>query len=308
MRLDHRFSSAVFLTDHWKYKYLIDVDGMSYSAHFLAFMASESAVMKATVYREFFSDWIQPWYAVFPSSGYFPFPQMFFSRLHYIPISQSYAELYNIHAYFSGPSPNTVNAARSVLRNFTAPRPPPDSTSQTTRPHEGDRRLRQIARAGRQWKKTMTRREDMEGKCSPPCRRPCDKSTDVFFIRDTQCTFIACASSGADYGRTIARPRYSSSKLATLTHTPTLFSPTLFPFSFFSECFWDLPIDMLINFWRADKRRHTHVFMTPITLSIWTDETRPIVLPPYLVYILRIHGQQVEFLFGRTQFWLGRIG
>jgi hypothetical protein len=69
MRLDHRFSSAVFLTDHWKYKYLIDIDGMSYSAHFLAFMASESAVMKATVYREFFSDWIQPWYVIIPTSG-----------------------------------------------------------------------------------------------------------------------------------------------------------------------------------------------------------------------------------------------
>lgn len=28
---------------------------------------------------------------------------------------------------------------------------------------EGDQKLRQIARAGRQWKKTMTRRADMEG-------------------------------------------------------------------------------------------------------------------------------------------------
>ena len=172
MHLDHRFDSAVFLTDHWKYKYLIDVDGMSYSAHFLAFMASESAVMKATVYREFFSDWIQPWYVILRSSGGCSFPQALFSRLHYIPISQSYAELYNIHAYFSGPSPSTINATSSVLRNFTSPRPPPNSTSTTTWPHEGDRRLRQIARAGRQWKKTMTRREDMEGKSSRPLSTP----------------------------------------------------------------------------------------------------------------------------------------
>lgn len=58
---DLRFADAVQLTDHWRYKYLVDVDGMGYSAHFLAFMASESAVLKSSVYREFFSDWVQPW-------------------------------------------------------------------------------------------------------------------------------------------------------------------------------------------------------------------------------------------------------
>ncbi len=62
MREDFRFADAVRLTDHYKYKYIIDVDGMGYSAHFLAFMGSESAVLKTSVYREFFSDWIQPWY------------------------------------------------------------------------------------------------------------------------------------------------------------------------------------------------------------------------------------------------------
>lgn len=61
MKRELRFSDAVQLADHWKYKYLIDVDGMGYSAHFLAFMASESAVLKSSVYREFFSDWLQPW-------------------------------------------------------------------------------------------------------------------------------------------------------------------------------------------------------------------------------------------------------
>ena len=62
MKEDLRFADAVRLTDHYKYKYLIDVDGMGYSAHFLAFMGSESAVLKTSVYREFFEDWIQPWY------------------------------------------------------------------------------------------------------------------------------------------------------------------------------------------------------------------------------------------------------
>lgn len=60
---DHRFGDTVPLGRHWSYKYLIDMDGMSYSGRFLAFLASDSVPLKSTVYEEFFSDWIQPWYA-----------------------------------------------------------------------------------------------------------------------------------------------------------------------------------------------------------------------------------------------------
>lgn len=61
MRKDHRFADAVPLGENWRHKYLIDLDGMGYSARYFALLASESAVMKATVYTEFFSDWIEPW-------------------------------------------------------------------------------------------------------------------------------------------------------------------------------------------------------------------------------------------------------
>ena len=61
---DHRFGDSVPLGRHWSYKYLVDMDGMSYSGRFLAFLASDSVPIKSTVYDEFFSDWIQPWYAV----------------------------------------------------------------------------------------------------------------------------------------------------------------------------------------------------------------------------------------------------
>jgi Glycosyl transferase family 90 len=63
MRQDFRFDHAVALGEHWGYKYLLDLDGMSYSGRFMGFMASDSVVLKATVYREYFSDWIQPWCA-----------------------------------------------------------------------------------------------------------------------------------------------------------------------------------------------------------------------------------------------------
>ena len=48
LRRLHRFSDSVPLGKHWSYKYLIDLDGMSYSARFMALLASDSAVIKST--------------------------------------------------------------------------------------------------------------------------------------------------------------------------------------------------------------------------------------------------------------------
>ncbi|KAF8126772.1 glycosyltransferase family 90 protein [Boletus edulis] len=134
LRKVHRFAASVPLGKHWSYKYLIDLDGMSYSARFMAFLASDSAVLKSTVYKEFFSDWIQPW-------------------LHYIPVSSTYSEIYNIHAYFSGPSASTMAAA-----NVAVPR----TADWEAVKQERDAQLRQIAKAGKQWKQTIGRRADME--------------------------------------------------------------------------------------------------------------------------------------------------
>lgn len=132
---DHRFDeNGVNLGDHWKHKYLLDVDGMGYSGRFFSFLESDSAVLKATVYREFFEEWIQPW-------------------LHYIPLSPTYQEMYNIHAFFSGATESTLKAANSTALQL--PR-------SERRPIDGDRRLRRIARAGKQWKRTLGRRVDME--------------------------------------------------------------------------------------------------------------------------------------------------
>ena len=61
----HRVDDGgVNLGDHWKHKYVVDLDGMGYSGRFFSFVESDSAVLKSTVYREFFSDWIQPWYVI----------------------------------------------------------------------------------------------------------------------------------------------------------------------------------------------------------------------------------------------------
>ncbi|KAI0062544.1 hypothetical protein BV25DRAFT_1870300 [Artomyces pyxidatus] len=131
---DHRFDDAVLLREHWAHKYLLDLDGMSYSGKFFAFLASDSAVIKSSIYQEFFSDWIQPW-------------------LHYIPLSPSYGEIYNIHAFFSGPTESALAAANSTALL---------SSEARHRSLDGDRRLRRIARAGKQWKRTMGRQVDIE--------------------------------------------------------------------------------------------------------------------------------------------------
>jgi hypothetical protein len=149
MRKDHRFADAVPLGENWRHKYLIDLDGMGYSARLFALVSlysiqeanhsqlkSESAVLKSTVYSEFMSEWIQPW-------------------LHYIPVSQMYNEIYNIYSYFSGPSNSMLNAANTTRDQF-------QSSGLRTRKLDGDAELRKIAKAGREWMFSIGRKIDME--------------------------------------------------------------------------------------------------------------------------------------------------
>uniref|UniRef100_A0A0W0F2S7 Putative capsular associated protein n=1 Tax=Moniliophthora roreri TaxID=221103 RepID=A0A0W0F2S7_MONRR len=133
---DHRFGDLVPLGRHWAYKYLLDLDGMSYSGRFLAFLASDSVPIKNTVYDEFFSDWIQPW-------------------VHFIPLSTTYQEIYNIYAYFSG-------APRAAFKAVNSTELLLSEEEQSHRVFDGQNRARRIARAGKQWKKTIGRTVDME--------------------------------------------------------------------------------------------------------------------------------------------------
>ncbi|KAA1099400.1 capsule-associated protein CAP1 [Puccinia graminis f. sp. tritici] len=65
------------------FKWAIDIDGIGFSAKFLNLLQIGTAVVKQTVYREFYSDWMVPW-------------------VHYIPLSVEGDELYNIWNYFLG--------------------------------------------------------------------------------------------------------------------------------------------------------------------------------------------------------------
>jgi hypothetical protein len=79
------------------------------------------------------------------------------SRLHFVPLSPSYKEIYNIFTYFNGPTQSILEAVNSTLASL-----PPEE-----RKSPEDERLRKIAMAGKEWKKTMGRTLDMEGSFPP---------------------------------------------------------------------------------------------------------------------------------------------
>ncbi|KIY72721.1 glycosyltransferase family 90 protein [Cylindrobasidium torrendii FP15055 ss-10] len=145
LEADHHFGDAVALGTHWSYKYVADLDGMGYSGKFMAYLASDSVPIKSTVYDEYYSDWIQPW-------------------VHFIPLSTTYKEIYNIYAYFSGPPPTAIALAeeQGLIHGPTEDGRTTGLTLRDFRNKEGDHRLKRIARGGKQWKKTMGRKEDME--------------------------------------------------------------------------------------------------------------------------------------------------
>ncbi|GAA6040186.1 hypothetical protein JCM8097_004169 [Rhodosporidiobolus ruineniae] len=65
------------------YKYVLDVDGNSWSGRFRRLMLSNAAVVKSTIFPEFWTDWAIPW-------------------LHFIPMQVDYADMWDIMAFFRG--------------------------------------------------------------------------------------------------------------------------------------------------------------------------------------------------------------
>ncbi|CAH7674288.1 glycosyl transferase family 90-domain-containing protein [Phakopsora pachyrhizi] len=65
------------------YKYVIDVDGNGWSGRFHKLMSTKSAILKSTIFPEWYFDRIQPW-------------------VHYIPVRVDYQDLYDIMAFFVG--------------------------------------------------------------------------------------------------------------------------------------------------------------------------------------------------------------
>lgn len=66
-----------------------------------------------------------------------------------------YQEIYNVHAFFSGPSKAMLDASNSTRTLYQQP-------GVHTKKFDGDAELRKIAKAGREWMFTIGRKIDME--------------------------------------------------------------------------------------------------------------------------------------------------
>ncbi|KAM0791180.1 hypothetical protein ACM66B_005664 [Microbotryomycetes sp. NB124-2] len=146
--LGYRVEPPAPLSDAWKHKFVLDLDEVGFSPKFMALMESKSAVVKNSIQLEFWRNWVQPW-------------------KHFIPLSSGYSELHNIQTFFSG-LPSNANLTSNVngtspLTQLTSPVPVPElPLNSDGTPFDGDKALKDIADAGREWKDQFARKGDME--------------------------------------------------------------------------------------------------------------------------------------------------
>ncbi|GAA5828700.1 hypothetical protein JCM11251_005843 [Rhodosporidiobolus azoricus] len=146
--LGYRVEPPAPMSEAWKHKFVLDVDEIGFSPRFFPFMESKSAVIKSSIQREFWRGWVQPW-------------------KHFIPLSSSYSELYNLQTFFTGFPASLVgnrgNHTTLLPTVLTHPSPVPElPLNADGTPFDTDKALRDIAEAGRQWRDTYVRKQDME--------------------------------------------------------------------------------------------------------------------------------------------------
>ena len=109
-------------------KYLIDVDGHSFSGRWRAFLQSRSLGLKATIFREWHDERLWAW-------------------RHYVPVDNTFNELYSLLTYFIG-LPTSNLPTSGLDGGLSVPR--------------HDYEAYHLATQGREWAAQVLRREDME--------------------------------------------------------------------------------------------------------------------------------------------------
>ena len=126
------FKPPVKLGEQFVNKFLVDVDGHSFSGRWIAFLESKSLPIKATIFREWHDSRLFAW-------------------RHFVPMDNRYDDVYTLLTYFLGvgtppdartPENSDANGKAYVARHDV----------------EGIR----IADQGREWAKKVLRREDIE--------------------------------------------------------------------------------------------------------------------------------------------------
>lgn len=119
------------LSEQFQAKFLVDVDGHSFSGRWHAFLESKSLGIKATIFREWHDSRLFAW-------------------RHFVPMDNRYDDVYSILTYFIGLG--------------TAGTEKTSSDGSVTHPYveRHDREAKRLADQGREWAKKVLRREDIE--------------------------------------------------------------------------------------------------------------------------------------------------
>nr|KMM70335.1 hypothetical protein CPAG_06647 [Coccidioides posadasii RMSCC 3488] len=112
--------------NHWKYRFLFDMDGAGFSGRFLPFLRSRSLPFRTALFRQWLDSRLTPW-------------------LHFVPQDLRLHDFYSTLAYFAG--------ARELDENGKTRK-----TIMKAHEHEG----RQIAEEGKKWAEKALRKADME--------------------------------------------------------------------------------------------------------------------------------------------------
>lgn len=115
------------LTKQFRSKYLIDVDGHSFSGRWHAFLLSKSLGFKATIFREWHDSRLFAW-------------------RHFVPLDNRYDDLYSLLTYFVG---------------YGKPAPLGAGDASVYIPAHQDE-AKKLARQGREWANKVLRRDDIE--------------------------------------------------------------------------------------------------------------------------------------------------
>lgn len=146
----YTLTGRIPMSDMYRYKYLPDIDGNSFSGRYRGFLRSTSLPIKATVYAEWHDSRLVPW-------------------VHFVPMDNTFVDLYGIVEFFLGedpdetaapepsstvelPSPSGVGGAKHEKRHAPLP----------AKKNGHDAAARKLALAGQEWAEKVLRREDMQ--------------------------------------------------------------------------------------------------------------------------------------------------
>ena len=124
------------LPEQFRYKFLADVDGHSFSGRWRAFLESKSLGIKATIFREWHDSRLFAW-------------------RHFAPMDNRFDDIYTLLTYFIGLGNSTSTSSDGKDR---------ESITYVSR-HDAE--AKRIASQSREWAKKVLRRDDIEVRTGP---------------------------------------------------------------------------------------------------------------------------------------------